>query len=88
MDLSLTCQQIKSQLSEYLDGEVESALCAELERHLRHCENCRVMVDTLNKTVLLYRQYGRVSAPADLAARLIRVLDLKETPRARPPDGP
>lgn len=71
------CRELKDKLSEYLDGDLESALCAEIERHLQGCDNCRVMVDTLNKTITLYRNYGQVSVPPDTHGRLTRVLRLE-----------
>ncbi len=77
-DLASTCQEIKQQLSDYLDGELDPTVCAELERHLHGCDNCRVLVDTLNKTILLYRDYGRSPAPAGVQERLIRVLNLSK----------
>ncbi len=76
--LSETCREIKDKLSAYLDGELESALCAEIEQHLAGCADCRVMVDTLNRTVTLYRQYGQESVPADVHDRLTRVLKVKQ----------
>lgn len=71
------CREIKDKLSAYLDGELESALCAEIEQHLSGCDNCRVVVDTLNKTILLYRNYGQVSVPTETHERLTRVLHLE-----------
>lgn len=71
------CREIKDKLSAYLDGELESALCAEIEQHLSGCDNCRVVVDTLNKTILLYRNYGQVSVPTETHERLTRVLRLE-----------
>ncbi len=78
-DIVRTCQELKQQLSGYLDGELDPQLCAELERHLRDCDNCRVVVDTLRKTILLYRDYGRAPAPPEAHARLIHVLNLEKT---------
>ncbi len=78
-DMARTCQELKQQLSGYLDGELDPPRCAELERHLRDCDNCRLVVDTLRKTILLYRDYGRAPAPAAAHARLIHVLNLEKT---------
>ncbi len=78
MELITTCREIKEHLSEYLDGELDRAVGAEIERHLSECENCRVLVDTLNKTILLCRDYGPTSVPAGAHARLIRILDLRK----------
>ncbi len=71
------CREIKDKLSAYLDGELENALCAEIEQHLQGCDGCRVVVDTLNKTITLYRHYGQASVPPDAHERLTRVLHLE-----------
>ena len=56
-----TCRHLLGSLSDYVDGEACADLCAEIERHLENCENCRIMVDSLRKTVLLY-QASRIVA--------------------------
>lgn len=76
--LTEACREIKDKLSAYLDGELESALCAEIEQHLSGCDDCRVMVDTLNKTITLYRNYGQETVPPDVHERLTRVLNLQQ----------
>ena len=72
------CQNLLGQLSDYVDGEASQALCREIERHLADCENCRVVVDTLRKTVMLYQTRGCDPLPGDVEERLYRVLDLKD----------
>lgn len=84
------CREIKDKLSAYLDGELETALCAEIEQHLRGCEDCRVLVDTLNKTITLYRNYGQETLPPGAHERLTKVLDLerlKNRPQAMSANG-
>ncbi len=85
-DIQTTCQELKAQLSDYLNGELDRAVCAELERHLADCDNCRIVVDTLRKTILLYRNYGTDSMPAGAHERLIRVLGLNTVDRAIAPE--
>lgn len=70
------CRELVSQFSEYIDGELESALCAQLEAHLAECPNCQVMIDTVRKTVTLYRSHGTPDLPPDVQGRLYRVLRL------------
>ncbi len=70
------CRALLGVLSEYVDGEVDDSLCAEIERHLAECGNCRIMVDTLRKTIVLYRAYGHEEVPADAKERLYAVLNL------------
>jgi mycothiol system anti-sigma-R factor len=50
------CKHLLGELSEYIDGELQAELCAEIEKHLQDCENCRIVVDTMRKTIELYEQ--------------------------------
>ena len=76
--MSNNCHHLLDDLSSYLDGEASAALCAEIERHLETCKNCRVVVDTMNKTVLLYRDLPQPALPDDVRSRLFQSLDLQE----------
>ena len=71
------CDALKERLSEYIDGELDSRLCDEIETHMSACENCRVLVDTMRKTILLFRQQSPAEIPSDVQARLYKVLDLE-----------
>lgn len=80
------CRHLLESLSDYIDGVLEEELCAEIERHMAGCENCQVVVDTLRKTIYLYRQNApSPDVPADVRARLYRRLDLEEYLDARLP---
>jgi anti-sigma factor (TIGR02949 family) len=73
------CQHLLGSLSEYIDGDLAEELCTEIERHLAECENCRVVVDSLNKTVYLYQTTSQqVDVPAGLRERLYRRLDMDD----------
>jgi len=75
---SSSCRYVLDSLSEYLDGTLQDALCEEIERHLAECENCRVVVDTLKKTVYLvhFLDVDTSGLPDDVRARLFRKLNL------------
>ena len=73
-----TCQHLLDDLSDYLDGEAVAEVCAEIERHLAGCVDCRVMVDTLRKTVAVYRDLPQPELPAEARRRLYTSLDLAE----------
>jgi anti-sigma factor RsiW len=71
------CKNLKNSLSDYIDGTLDESFCVELERHLSECTNCRVVVNTLKKTVELYHQVpDQVEVPAGAKERLFRSLDL------------
>lgn len=73
------CKDLLGALSDYVDGTLGEALCAEIEKHLADCENCRVVVDTLRKTVYLYRASAAPDAvPSEVRQRLYKRLDLED----------
>jgi anti-sigma factor RsiW len=74
------CGNLLDSLSDYIDGDLEAELCAELEQHLQGCENCRVVVNTLRKTVELYQQIEPAdsSLPDAVRERLFYKLNLED----------
>ena len=73
------CRKLLGDLSEYIDGTLEQQLCAEIERHMQGCENCRVVVDSLRKTVSLYQAATpSPDVPEAVRQRLYKCLDLED----------
>ncbi len=70
------CRELLRQLSDYIDGTLEATLCAELDTHLAGCTDCRVMVDTVRKTITLYRAGAAAELPPGVQERLLEVLHL------------
>lgn len=79
MELKGHCKDLLNIFSEYVDGDLAAEFCAELERHLAECENCRVVVDTLRRTIYLVRETKDPAlVPDDVRKRLYRSLSLDE----------
>ena len=76
MKKEIACQHLLKSLSEYIDGELDPQLCAELEQHLCECQDCQVVVDTTRKTIELYHTESPAQIPGDVRARLFARLDL------------
>jgi anti-sigma factor (TIGR02949 family) len=75
------CSYLLGSLSEYVDGTLGEQLCEEIERHVADCEDCRVVIDTLEKTVYLYHATANMeppSVPEDVKERLYKRLDLDD----------
>jgi len=73
------CCKLLSSLSEYIDGELGDEICHEIEHHLSGCDNCRIVVDSLRKTIYLYHATAAPPAvPDDVRQRLYHRLDLDE----------
>ena len=72
------CKSLLGSLSDYVDGTAQEELCRELERHLADCEDCRIVVDTLKKTVYLYHANKDSDLPVDVRERLFKRLNLED----------
>ena len=71
------CKSMLENLSDYIDGDLQAELCKEIEQHISGCENCRIVVDTLKKTVELYKQTSEpVDLPIEVRQRLYKKLKL------------
>jgi len=71
------CKDVIRELSEYLDGALEPAVLAEVQRHLEHCEDCQLIVDTTRKTIHLYCNSEPAPLDAKVHDRLHRALEQK-----------
>jgi predicted anti-sigma-YlaC factor YlaD len=74
------CGRVLTHLNDYIDHKLSPELCEELEAHLAQCENCRVVFDTLNKTLYLVHQLREQPAelPETVEYRLFAVMNLKQ----------
>ena len=57
----MSCREILDNLSSYIDAELDPSLCEEIERHMDGCSPCVAFLNTLKKTVVLYRCCGEES---------------------------
>lgn len=74
-----TCQELLLGLSAYIDNEASELICQEIERHLEECENCRIMLDTMRKTISLYQANDSVDQmPSEIEERLLKTLHIDE----------
>jgi anti-sigma factor (TIGR02949 family) len=79
MNEQTKCEQLIAHFSDYLDGSLDETLCVELEQHLQGCQNCRIVVNTLQQTIEIYHDaYGNLALPEDLRRKLFHRLNLKE----------
>lgn len=73
------CKALLGSLSEYIDGELPSDLCREIERHLDGCDNCRVVLNTTKRTIdLVHITPEEQTVPDDVRERLFKRLKLDD----------
>lgn len=64
------CKDVLHKLSEFVDGELDSSLCRELQKHLIDCQKCKVFVDTFKKTIVILKNTGENEVPQEVHLRL------------------
>ena len=74
------CKALLGFLSEYIDGELSDDLCHEIEAHTSECDDCRIVVDTLRKTISLY--HASAAEPPEISdetrSHLFKTLHLED----------
>ena len=69
-----SCKELLELLNEYVDGNVDPAVCKEFENHLSKCNPCRVVVDNVRKTITLYQNDEPCKLPESFRKRLHKCL--------------
>lgn len=73
----MKCDDLLTALNEYIDGDVDSAICQEFMRHLAECGPCQVVVDNLRHTITLYRDGEVYPMPKEFHDRMREHLKIK-----------
>ncbi len=66
----MRCEDLVQYLSDYIDQNLEEELVVEAQDHLATCHNCRVVLDTTQQTIFLFREQGKRTIPAQRRQRL------------------
>jgi anti-sigma factor RsiW len=66
----VTCKEVFNHICENLDEKINSPQCREIRRHLDRCPNCVAYLDSLKKTIRLYRAYPQPRLPGRARKKL------------------
>jgi mycothiol system anti-sigma-R factor len=67
----MACEQSKTRLHAYLDGELDATGAAEFERHLEACPDCEITLNNQSRLQTAIQQAGLYErAPASLRAKI------------------
>ena len=61
------CREVRAQMSDYLDDDLDVPSAKAIERHTRFCPNCRRMLENLRRTVSGLRSLRVQPIPVDKA---------------------
>jgi hypothetical protein len=73
---TIGCKKVFQHICENLDADLNSPRCREIRAHLDGCENCSAYLDSLKKTVYLYRQYPEPEIPHKTHKELLAAISL------------
>ena len=68
------CRKLLSEVSNYLNGDVDAAVRQELETHAAKCPNCWVVIDTTRKTIQIFQGCEPYPIPESLQEKLHQAL--------------
>jgi Putative zinc-finger len=66
----MNCQQVWREISNYVDGEVDAALRAAMDEHIRTCRRCASVLAGTRNLVQLYGDERMLELPAGFSRRL------------------
>lgn len=61
----MNCEELIKYLSDYIDRDLDEQLRIDAQEHLATCNNCQIILDTTQKTILLCRQATCLKIPAE-----------------------
>ena len=70
----MNCEELLKALNEYVDGEVDPAICEGFAEHLAGCNPCQVVVDNIRQTITLYKAGEVYPLPEGFCDRLHKTL--------------
>jgi RNA polymerase sigma-70 factor, ECF subfamily len=70
----MKCEELLAALNQYVDGDLDPAICDSFQEHLRDCNPCQIVIDNIRQTIKLYKADERFELPVTLHQRLDRAL--------------
>ena len=61
--MRIDCKHVWEHISAYIDGEVDAALRADIDRHLETCEICSAVLDSTRNVVILWPTTASSNCP-------------------------
>lgn len=73
----MKCTDVYLFICDNLDQKLDSPQCREIKRHLASCSDCSAYLDSVKKTVQMYRTFTIPHVPAATHQRLLKTLNLE-----------
>jgi len=83
------CEDLLRALNDYVDGDIDPAVCEAFAGHLADCNPCQVVVDNIRQTITLYREQGAaIEVPIRFRDSLRQELRRRWCEKFPPPAAP
>jgi len=73
--MRIDCKHVWQHISAYIDGEVDAALRADIDKHLETCEICSAVLDSTRNVVILMADDRVFELPVGFSQRLHARID-------------
>lgn len=70
----MKCDEVYLHICDHLDEDIASPRCRQIKRHLDDCPNCSAYLDSLKRTIVLYRALPEPNVPAGTHRELFRTV--------------
>jgi anti-sigma factor RsiW len=75
----IRCSDVAKHVCENLDSEIDQKKCLEIKKHLTDCPNCYAYLDSIKKTIHLYKVEKTPSVTARARKELFAVLKVNDS---------
>ena len=66
----ISCEQVSQCLADFVDGELDAEMNAQIKDHIEKCNFCQELVESYVKTIFILKKVNEVEPPADIVVRL------------------
>ena len=73
----INCTSVAEHVCGELDEDINSAACRAIKKHLKSCPNCTAYLDSLKKTVRIYKYSPNPRFPSKARRKLFATLKIK-----------
>jgi len=68
--MKISCSDVRRELANYMEDEVDTELRSRIERHFRECDGCYALYDSIRKVFRLVGSTDISELPAGFSRRL------------------
>jgi anti-sigma factor (TIGR02949 family) len=73
-EITISCQHVWREISNFIEGEVDAELHARIAAHLQDCNHCLAIYDGTRNVIKLVADGAILEVPADLSTTLYKRL--------------